>query len=221
MYYLVCAHLCNIFLVQNPESEASSRRSQVKSGSGIIRPVHDLLSQLGVVSSVGNVPNETVNVDCPTGAYELMSEHMPFLRFNYMKYDTKQEKVVVLIDLPGGTNSYDWEFNEVGDSITVIINWSKALYDVSNLFKHALNADVITMDHPKLHAMQNELLRQGFSSKNIPKGRIYVDLGRRVHKDDGTWKIELVQHDGNKIIMMEFSGFQEEVLKTEKGGQFL
>lgn len=142
------------------------------------------------------------------------------MRFSYMKYESKQEKVVIILDLPGGSGDFDWKFNEQGDAITIIVNWSKAIYDATNQFQAKLKTNAITVDHPKLHAMQTEVLKQGYSSKKIPQCRIHVDLGKRVHKDDGTWEVEVVQLEGNKILQFEFSGFQEELLKKEKRGNF-
>lgn len=172
-------------------------------------------------SAAVDVPTVTIEkFEGPSAFYELLCENMPFLRFSYMKYATKQEKVVVLLDLPGGSGNYDWEFNALGDAIVITVNWSKSLYDVTDLYKSALREKEITMDHPKLHALQTEIMKQGYSTKNVPQSRIHVDLGRRVHKDDGTWDIDVIKHDGNKILQFEFSCFQEEVLKKVKRGTF-
>lgn len=185
--------------------------------------MNDVLTQFKVVPSNSvAAPNVEAN-DHHVGlrSYEMTCVNMPLLRFSYMKYATKQEKVVIILDLPGGSGDYGWEFNDNGDAITIFVNWSQSLYDVSDLFRSYLNAGVITLDHPKLHAMQNESLRQGFSSKNIPQSQLYVELGKRVHKDDGTWNVDEFQDSGKKILLFEFSGFQEESLKTEKRGKFV
>ncbi|KAJ6639418.1 hypothetical protein Bhyg_12162 [Pseudolycoriella hygida] len=190
-------------------------------GTGVVASVNDVFTQHGIIPtnslSASNVDIDGSHVG---SSYELSFDNMPFLRFSYMKYAKKQEKLVVILDLPGGSSDFNWEFNEVGDGIIIVVNWSRSLYDVGTLFRSHLDAAIISLEHPKLHAMQNEALRQGYSSKQISQWRLKVDLGKRFHKDDGTWSLDSFQHEGNKILLLEFSGFQEETLKKEKRGKF-
>lgn len=69
-------------------------------------------------------------------------------------------------------SDYDWEFNEQGDAITTIVNWSKALYDATNLFQAHLRENKVAVDHPKLHAMQmqTEVLFKKYSTMSYSRG---------------------------------------------------
>lgn len=184
-------------------------------------PVNDVLTQFGIVPSEQKQNQINKSEQSYSGVLDNVTcENMPFIRFNYMDYGIKQEKIVVLIDLPGGSGTYDWEFNDNGDAVFVSADWSKALYDVANLFKTDLLTRKISMDHPKIYSMQSELLRKGISPKQVPRCCITVPLGKRVQKDDGTWEVSVITHDGNKILMIEFTGFQVEVLKQVKRGSF-
>ncbi|KAJ6642940.1 hypothetical protein Bhyg_07896, partial [Pseudolycoriella hygida] len=150
-------------------------------------PVKDVLKQLGVVPVSSMQKSENIaRVHDQTGetSEPLTYKNMPFLRFSYMDYDSKQEKLVVLVDLPGGSGNFEWEFNDEGDGIIIKVEWSKALCDASHLFIDTLKAKMITLAHPKLHAMQDQLLSEGIGLNEIPKFVIEIDLGKRVHKDD-------------------------------------
>lgn len=78
---------------------------------------------------------------------------------------SKKEKIVIFVVLPGGSGDFNWELNESGDSIALLVDWSKALYDASNLFRAELEAKQVILVLPKLHAMQSELAKKGISQK--------------------------------------------------------
>lgn len=63
-----------------------------------------------------------------------------------MKYETKPEKIVVLLDLPGGGGDCDWQFNEYGDAIIITVNWSKAVYGAIYLFQAHLRENMVTIN---------------------------------------------------------------------------
>lgn len=115
----------------------------------------------------------------------MMFQNMPVTRCSYLHYQTKKEKLVLLLGLPGCRENYDWKFNELRDSITVLDIWGRAMHDVSTLFKSELKQKTITLDHPKIHALQYELLRKGIERKSVPQCSIVIPLGKRVQKDDG------------------------------------
>lgn len=185
-------------------------------------PVSEVLNQLGVVCAptkrAENVPSDVDDTfDDSSERQTLCYDNMPFVMYSYMDYGTKNEKIVVMVELPG-SGSYDWEFNEIGDVITLRVEWSRAFYDVSNTFKGEIQAQKYSLAHPKLHALQSELVKRGISQNQKPRCCITIPLGRRVQKEDDTWEVSSVTHDGNKILMLEFSGFQEEILKKVKRG---
>ncbi|KAG4065915.1 hypothetical protein HA402_008911 [Bradysia odoriphaga] len=144
----------------------------------------------------------------------LTCDNMPFLRFMHMDASDEKEKVVILLDLPGGTRSYEWMFNDLGDGIILQVEWSRALFDVSSL------SAFTAVDDQKLHAMQEMLSKQDISQKTIPKCTIRVSLGRKVCKDDDSWEATVIKHEGSKILMIEFSEYRENSFKKLKRGSF-
>ncbi|XP_037038083.1 uncharacterized protein LOC119075671 [Bradysia coprophila] len=144
----------------------------------------------------------------------LICDNMPFLCFTYVDTSDEKEKVVILLDLPGGTKSYEWKFNDRGDGIILQVEWSRALYDVSSF------SGFTAGDDQKLNAMQEMLSKQDISRKKIPKCRIQVSLGRKVRIDDDSWEATVIKHEGSKILMIEFSEYHEKIFKKLKRGSF-
>lgn len=150
---------------------------------------------------------ETSDVD----ECSMMCANMPFICFTYMDDSVKQEKVVILLDLPGGSRSYEWEFNDLGDCITLVVEWSSAFYDAFGMFESDSNDF-------RVQAMQDALKKKGISRNQFPKCCIQVPLGRKVCKDDSSWEVTVVNHKGSKILMIEFLVYCETAFKKLKRG---
>lgn len=158
-------------------------RFSVSLNSHRVGPVSKTLEQFGVIRPSQLNQNSSSSIDlneCDDS--RLICDNMPFIRFSYMHYESKKEKLVVIIDLPGGSGDFKWKFNELGDSMTLLVSWGRAMYEVSTLFQIELQQKTMTMDHPKLHAMQCELLRKGISANSTPQSSISIPLGKRVQK---------------------------------------
>lgn len=158
------------------------------------------------------VNSETLDVD----ECSLICSNMPFLRFTYM--DAGKEKIVILLDLPGGSRNYEWEFNELGDGINLRVEWSRALCDASSSIES--EGRQLTLDGAKIQAMQNMLSKKNIDRKEIPKCCIEVSLGKKVCKDDDSWEASVFKHERSNILMIEFTVYIDRgnVLKKIKRG---
>ncbi|KAK4024314.1 hypothetical protein OUZ56_009697 [Daphnia magna] len=124
--------------------------------------------------------DDTQEKDLEGRDLQIVHHNQPALVTVYKDPETQQEKVFILISVPGG--STEVEFSLVGNgpgSSTARIkhSWPPVMFDIDSLFaKVSIRNEKISQFHPKIVALKNELENNRDSVDAIPQAVIEIPL---------------------------------------------
>ncbi|XP_045025151.1 uncharacterized protein LOC123469870 [Daphnia magna] len=110
---------------------------------------------------------------------KIAHKNQPVLMTVYRDPVTEQEKVCIVVSLPGGAS--DVEFSLVGSgpgrsTARITYSWPKILFDIEAIFKKAITSSELPVCHPKIIALKNELKNNRDSIDSTPKGSMELTL---------------------------------------------
>ncbi len=160
------------------------------------------------------VTNDTDENDLEGRQLQIVHHNQPALVTVYKDPDTQQEKVFIVMSLPGGSGS-ESEFSLAGNgpgSSTAIIkyNWPPLMYDIDCMFsKVTIKNEKISPLHPKLIALKNELESNRDSIDAIPQGVIEIPLPIPVQTDIDSYNfVGGRKPDGTTFVVADLKAYQ-------------
>lgn len=113
----------------------------------------------------------------------------PVVITQYVCPDTENEKVLIVVSLPGGATDPDIALQDDGIWVFVKYAWSKTLFDVHDLFKPQLIAGEIQEYHPMPTSYKTGLSKVRKRIDLAPNGLIKVILPIKVQTTASSYKI--------------------------------
>lgn len=124
----------------------------------------------------------------------------------------KKDFVCVAIPAICGMNS-KFVISEDGQQINVTYDWPEVMLNPNELFSKTINdGKKIAMSHPKIHSFMSHLHESGVTEKSSAQGGITITLPIKVQRENDSWSMEKVVISGTKMILLEFSAFQKELI---------
>jgi hypothetical protein len=146
----------------------------------------------------------------------------------YKDPQTLQEKVFIVISIPGGSG--ESEFSSAGDgpgSSTAIIKyyWPPVMFDTDSMFeKVSIKNEKVSPLHPKIIALKNELENNRDSVDAIPQAVIEIHLPIPVQTDIDSYNfVGGRTPDGTRFVVADLKAYQTpySVKKSDKKITFL
>ncbi|XP_045023141.1 uncharacterized protein LOC123467161 [Daphnia magna] len=143
---------------------------------------------------------------------KIAHKNQPVLMTVYRDPVTEQEKVCIVVSLPGGAS--DVEFSLVGSgpgssTARITYSWPKILFDIETIFKKAITSSELPVCHPKIIALKNELKNNRDLIDSTPKGSMELTLPISVQT--ATSSISRAggkTADGSMVVIVELLAFQ-------------
>lgn len=144
----------------------------------------------------------------------------PIGKWSYFDHKSKCTKVYLAAVMFSGVSDIKFELSEDGEEVTIFYTWPTSLFRAEELFQDEINSDNTTIkidvNHPKIYSYSSALLDLGITENTFPRGIIKIKLPVKVQKEIGTWKKKAVtRSNGTKIIILEFTGFQQQQIIDE------
>lgn len=135
----------------------------------------------------------------------------PVVITQYVCPETENEKVLIVVSLPGGATDPDIALQDDGFWVLVKYTWSKTLFTVRDLFKPQLDDGEFQEYHPMPTAYKNGLYKVRKRIDLAPNGLIKVFLPIKVQTTASSYKIWGIKRpDGTNIALATFTGFTKE-----------
>ena len=178
----------------------------------------DSLSASGPSGSSKRLKSSTLTDDTEEKDLEgldlqIVHHNQPALVTVYKDPDTQQEKVFILISLPGG--STDVEFSLVGNgpgssTANIRYSWPPVMYDIDSLFaKVTIKNEKISEFHPKITALKNELANSRNSVDSVPQEVIEIPLPIPVQTAKNSYQfVGGKKPDGSMFIIADLTAYQ-------------
>lgn len=98
-----------------------------------------------------NTPHATKSdFNKSVGFDKMTHQNYPIVCKTYTDPASENEKVLMVVSLPGGSEDIRLEIDDEGLSATIKYSWTKSMYDVADLFKKQLASQELTAHHPML-----------------------------------------------------------------------
>lgn len=137
----------------------------------------------------------------------IVQQNVSFIAEKYISAENLIERVVVFISLPGGASNVHVELNEEGTSCVVTHTWPEASFNMANMFRKKLKDKTITLNDPKILAIERGLSKVRKSIDAAPVSRTIIPLPMKVQTDPSSWtKNGVERRDGTQIILADFKG---------------
>lgn len=125
--------------------------------------------------------------------------------------ETEHDKVLMVVDLPGGAKDPKIELQQDGFWVYVKYKWPSTMYDVQDTFKAQFDANEFQSYHPMVLAFKEGLREVRKRVNMCPDGVMKVFLPIKVQtapKSYETWAIR--RDNGAQIAFGIFTGFVKE-----------
>lgn len=128
--------------------------------------------------------------------------------------ETENEKVLMVVTLPGGATEPKVELQDDGYWVYVKYSWPKTMYDVNDLFKPQFDAGEFQDYHPMVSSFKAGLRQVRKRIDLCPDGMIKVFLPIKVQTAGNSYKIWGVKRaNGAQVTIGVFTGFAKEYVK--------
>lgn len=148
----------------------------------------------------------------------IQQSNYPLICEKFIDPITQTEKVLLVVNLPGGIQNIQMELNKDGTHVIITYVWPISLYKLENLFKSELTTEE-SYHHAKIIAAQNGLKKMKTNLEIAPINTIKIKLATRVQTAISTWtKKDVLGPDGySQQIIAEFQGFSTVCDLTKRG----
>lgn len=135
----------------------------------------------------------------------------PVVVSQYVCPETENEKVLMVVALPGGATDPDIALQDDGFWVYVKYTWSKTLFDVRDLFKPQLDNGEFQDYHPLPTSYKTALSNVRKRIDLAPSGLIKVFLPIKVQTTQSSYKIWGIKRpDGTNLALANFTGSTKE-----------
>lgn len=164
--------------------------------------------------------DEHLNVEESWNSYSFCEQYIfmnsSIVAWSYRDHEKKCEMVIVAVPIIAGARDISFEIADDGLNITINYLWPESIYNAKSLFHDEIADLSISTNHPKIHSLTSALLKAGITSNSNPRGKIRISLPTKIQREVGSWaKKAKTKLDGSKIVVLEFTGFQEKLIIKE------
>lgn len=104
--------------------------------------------------------------------------------------------------------------SEDGTQIKITYEWPPVMFKANKLFEKSFanNGRKLVLSHPKVHAFVSHLLESGVTENSTLYAERNIELPRKIQRENDSWSMEKVVVDDTKMILLEFSAFQKNLI---------
>ncbi|EFX72043.1 hypothetical protein DAPPUDRAFT_111162 [Daphnia pulex] len=150
----------------------------------------------------------------------VVSKNQPVLMSVYKDPDTEEEKLCVLVTMPGGVSHVKFEVVGTGPGSNVAkvtYDWPPISFDIPAIFKEEIDAKQIPSCHPLILSLKNDLQFHRDSIDSTPRGEIELTLPISVQT--ATSSIEhkgVTSNDGTMVLVAHLMAYQNSYTVKQK-----
>ena len=108
------------------------------------RMMEEALAGMNTPRATNSDFNKSVGFD------KMIHQNYPIVCKTFTDPASENDKVLMVVSLPGGSENIRVELDDEGLSATIKYAWTKSMYDVADLFKKQLGTHELTTQHPML-----------------------------------------------------------------------
>ncbi|KAJ6639794.1 hypothetical protein Bhyg_12541, partial [Pseudolycoriella hygida] len=133
----------------------------------------------------------------------------PYITWIYTDHQKNVEYVCVAVCVISGCRDINFIVSDDGTKLTLNYVWPSAIYSPEELFANKLLKNEMSLDHPKIHALNSRLIDREITLQSRPQGSMTIDLPKKVLREIGTWSKTGVKSKETRIVLLEFQAFQK------------
>lgn len=133
----------------------------------------------------------------------------------YTDFERKIDFVCVAVPIIARSEDIAFTLSSDGTQLEIIYTWPRAIFEASIIFEEEIRKKRFSLTHPKVHAFCTEMVKNGYSTKSEPQGRIVVKLPCKVMRQASSWTKEAKSVGDAKFAFLEFTAFQKEIFIEE------
>lgn len=153
--------------------------------------------------------------DFPSDEPVISFVNPPCSTWMYTDFERKIDFVCVAVPIIAGSEDVDFTLSPDGTQVEIIYTWPRAIYDSTTIFEEEIRKKTLSFTHPKVHAFCIEMVKNGYSKKSEPQGRIVIKLPCKVMRQASSWTKEARSIGATKFAFLEFTAFQKEIFIEE------
>lgn len=142
---------------------------------------------------------------------DIQYKNAPSITWVYTDHERKCDIVNVAVPVISGSQNVDFGLSEDGWKLFVTYTWPAPMYTPAVLFAKKIQANTMTLAHPKIHAFASRLLECGYSEKSTPSGSMVIFLPIKVQRENETWTKEGIKCGDTNVVLLEFKAFQKKI----------
>jgi hypothetical protein len=150
----------------------------------------------------------------------VVSKNQPVLMSVYKDPDTEEEKLCVLVTMPGGVSPVKFEVVGTGPGSNVAkvtYDWPPISFDIPAIFTEEIDAKQIPSCHPLILSLKNDLQFHRDSIDSTPRGEIELTLPISVQTATSTIKHKgVISNDGTMVLVAHLMAYQNSYTVKQK-----
>ncbi|KAJ6633970.1 hypothetical protein Bhyg_02713 [Pseudolycoriella hygida] len=184
---------------------------------GVIPPGDVKLNAAGWLPQIpelgsNNTPTSTKRAHTEKSAPVAEMVNPPYRTWKYTDHSMQTEFVCVAINIFTGCKSVTFDVSEDGLKLIVTFSWAVAMHTSKLMFFDAIRKNILTTDHPMLHAMTSSLLEAGITENSTPEGKWIIPLPCKFRREVSSYKIEKLSYETTNMIFIKLTAYQNELI---------
>lgn len=153
--------------------------------------------------------------DFPSDEVTVSFVNAPCSTWMYTDFERKVDFVCVAVPIIAGSEDIDFTLSSDGTQLEIAYTWPHAIYDATIFYEEEIRKRKLTITHPKVHSFCTEMVKNGYSKKSKPEGRIVIKLPCKVMRQASSWTKEAKRIGDAQVAFLEFTAFQKEIFIEE------